>query len=107
MKRRTKDEGPRRIGEGLNTVVGRLGDGRTGGSASTLGMVFGHWEEIAGPAMSAHVWPLRLSGDVLTVAVDNPAWATQVRALSSELLDQVRNKCGGELTRIEVTVRRS
>jgi predicted nucleic acid-binding Zn ribbon protein len=44
---------------------------------------------------------------VLVVGVDDPAWATQLRFLESELLERLAAEFGpGEVTSIEVRVRR-
>jgi predicted nucleic acid-binding Zn ribbon protein len=74
-------------------------------SAAALGAVFTRWEEIAGPALARHAWPLRLSGGVLVVAVDHPAWATQVRALGTSLLARVGEVSGEVPDRLQVSVR--
>lgn len=74
-------------------------------SAGTLGAVFARWDEIAGPRLARHVRPLRLSGGVLVVAVDQPAWATQVRSLSADLLQRVAEVSGEAPARLQVTVR--
>lgn len=69
--------------------------------------MFARWDDIVGPAMARHVQPLRFSGGVLVVAVDQPAWATQVRALGSGLLARVGEVAGTVPDRLQVTVRRS
>ena len=58
-----------------------------------------------GPALARHVRPLRLSGGVLVVAVDQPAWATQVRALGAGLLTRVGEVGGVVPDRLQVTVK--
>jgi len=57
--------------------------------------------------MARHVRPVRLSGGVLVVAVDQPAWATQVRALGTGLLARVGEIGGTVPDRLQVTVKRS
>lgn len=74
-------------------------------SAGALGAVFSRWDEIAGPRLARHVRPLRLAGGVLVVAVDQPAWATQVRSLSTQLLQRVAEVSGEAPARLQVTVR--
>lgn len=73
--------------------------------AGSLSAVFTRWEEIAGPAVARHVRPVRLSGGVLVVAADHPAWATQVRSLGAGLLAKVGEVSGELPERLEVTVR--
>jgi predicted nucleic acid-binding Zn ribbon protein len=74
--------------------------------ASTLDAVFSHWEEAVGPAVAAHTHPLSLRDGTLVVAVDNPAWATQLRLLHGELMARLTAVVGdGAVTRLEVRVR--
>jgi predicted nucleic acid-binding Zn ribbon protein len=89
--------------DALDDVVGRLG----GPDAGALSAVFSRWEDIAGPVLAGHARPLRLQEGTLVVAVDHPAWATQVRMLGTALLGRVGEVCGTTPQRLEVTVRRS
>lgn len=107
------DRGPRPLTEGLEGVVARLVPPDPGEpsepspavSAGAMGAVFSRWEEIAGPTMARHVRPVRLAGGVLVVAVDEPAWGTQVRALGTELLRRVGEVAGERPQRLRVMVR--
>lgn len=103
------DVGPRRLGDSLDTALGRLMPATVPAEAptSSLSAVFSRWEEIAGPTVSRHVRPVRLAGEVLVVAVDQPAWATQVRTLASTLLSRVGEVTGTAPERLEVRVERS
>jgi len=83
--------------------VGRLG----GPDSGSLTAIFSRWEDIAGPVLASHVRPLHLQGGTLVVAVDHPAWATQVRMLAATLLARVGEVGGTTPQRLEVTVRRS
>jgi predicted nucleic acid-binding Zn ribbon protein len=74
--------------------------------AHSFGAIFGRWEEIAGPALAAHVRPLRVTEESLVLAADHPAWATQVRALGATLLVRVNDVAGCAPGRIEVVVKR-
>jgi len=91
------------LSDALDVLVGHFGQG----DAGAFGAVFSRWEEIAGPAIAGHVQPLRISGDVLVLRADHPAWATQVRALAPTLLAQIREITGGSPTRLEVVIRSS
>jgi predicted nucleic acid-binding Zn ribbon protein len=104
------DLGPRPLAESLDDAVSRLvppEPAETTGpaSAGAMGAVFARWEEIAGPAVARHVRPVRLAGGVLLVAVDEPAWATQVRTLGAHLLARVAEVAGERPDRLDVTVR--
>ena len=98
------NDDPIKLSEALRTVSDRLGVPRP----DVVTAVFGRWEEVVGPAMAAHVRPLRLHDDALVVAVDHPAWAAQLRHLSADVLDRVRAACGAEAAplRLEIRVKR-
>jgi predicted nucleic acid-binding Zn ribbon protein len=76
-----------------------------GPDASSLSAIFSRWEEIAGPTLAEHSRPVRLDAETLVVAVDRPAWATQVRMLASSVLDRVGEIGGRVPGRLEVVVR--
>jgi predicted nucleic acid-binding Zn ribbon protein len=91
------------VSESLDEVVRQIAPQ----SAGEFGAIFGQWEEIVGPAIAAHVRPIRVTDEALVVAADHPAWATQVRALGTSLLAQVGEAAGRAPGRLEVVVRRS
>jgi len=115
------DRGPRPVGESIDGVLADMAPPAPGGGVSaggpdtpapapttaTLTAVFARWEEIVGPTVARHVKPVRLTGGVLVVAVDQPAWATQVKALGSGLLARVGEVGGVVPDRLQVTVKRS
>ena len=96
--------GPVRIGDALGEVASTLGAGR----ADVVGAVFGRWDDIVGPAVAAHVSPVRVDGGTLVVSADHPAWATQIRHLAPDILARLSEVCGARnaLERLEVRVRR-
>ncbi len=98
-----RNDGPRRVGESMDQAIRRI----TPRSAGEFGAIFGRWEEIVGPRVAAHVWPIRVTEEALVVAADHPTWATQVRALGSTLLAQVQEAAGRAPSRVEVVVRRN
>jgi len=79
-----------------------------GPGPSALQAVFGRWEEIVGAAASGHSRPVSIARGTLVIAVDQPGWATSLRALSAQLLKRVEEVAGpGVADRIEVKVRSS
>ncbi|HUC37589.1 MAG TPA: DUF721 domain-containing protein [Acidimicrobiales bacterium] len=104
MRRRSGDEDPVPVSESVAAVSARLGVG----DARTVATVFGHWDDIVGPALCAHVHPLRLVDETLVVAVDHPAWATQVRQLAPRIIERLAEVCasGEAPQRLEVRVTR-
>ena len=101
-RRRRGGDSPRRVSESLDTIVRAISPQ----SAGEFGVIFGHWEEIVGARLAAHVQPVRATPTALVVAVDHPAWATQVRALGTTLLAEVAKAAGRAPERLEVVVRR-
>jgi predicted nucleic acid-binding Zn ribbon protein len=73
---------PKRVGEGLD----RLARSLSGVGAQPLATVFTEWQAVVGDTLAAHCRPLALDGTRLVIGVDEPAWATQVRFLETELL---------------------
>ncbi len=102
----TRDGGndPKPVATGLDRVVRGLG----GPSVETVGGVFGRWAEIVGDNVAAHTRPIAVRGRALHVAVDDPAWAPELRFLEGRILERLEAVVGtGEVDRIEVRVRPS
>jgi predicted nucleic acid-binding Zn ribbon protein len=98
-----REGGPRPVGTSLDEVSRRLGLR----DARGIGRLFTNWEGLVGAAMALHVQPVRLDAEALVVAVDHPAWATEVRQLGEELLDRVSEETGAPRPRrMEIRVRR-
>ena len=93
---------PRRLADDLDTLVRRLGV--PAGSASAG--VFTRWEEAVGAGVARHAQPLSLRGTTLIVGVDGPAYATQLRMLTPQLLARLAELAGpGAVEAVEVRVR--
>ena len=71
-----------------------------------IGGVFGRWADAVGQNVAAHVKPVRLDQGVLTVEVDDPVWATQVKFLSGTITARLAEVAKVEIERIEVRVAR-
>jgi len=94
---------PKSLKASLDRVARTLG----GPDAGSLSGVFGQWADIVGPQLAAHARPLSLSSGVLIVAVTEPAWATELTYLNSELLRRFGEALGeGVVQRVEVRLRR-
>ena len=97
-------EGPplRRIGEDLDVLVRRFG--APGGAKAAA--VFTRWADAVGDAVASHATPLSLRGTTLVVGVDAPAYATQLRMLTPQLLARLADLAGpGVVDAVEVRVR--
>ena len=93
---------PRRVADDLDAVLGRLG----GGSAEVTGIVFRQWAEAVGAAIAVHASPVALRGTTLVVAVDQPAYATQLRMMSNQLIARLTELAGpGAVDALDVRVR--
>jgi predicted nucleic acid-binding Zn ribbon protein len=94
-------EEPVAVTEALERVLRGL---RAGTTRRAVGGVFGRWEETVGPALAAHVRPVRLDRAVLLVEVDDPAWATHLRFLEDDLCRKVAEVTGTTVERLEIRV---
>jgi predicted nucleic acid-binding Zn ribbon protein len=94
-------DGPRRLAESLGALMAPLG----GSEAATAATIFARWEELAGLGLGEHATPVRLRDGVLVVAVDQPAWATQLRLLGPQLLTRIAELTGERPDRLEIRVR--
>ena len=75
-------------------------------SADATRSIFADWSEIVGDQIAEHARPHALRERTLVVAVTDPAWATQLRFLETELLGRITAATGSdEVTAIEVRVR--
>jgi predicted nucleic acid-binding Zn ribbon protein len=64
------------------------------------------WPELVGEGIAEHTRPRALRDGTLWVAVDDPAWATQLRWLEADLLARLGEVVGPDrVARIEVRVR--
>ena len=73
---------------------------------ATVRSVFDDWADIVGDQLASQAYPLALRDGVLTLAVHDPAWATQLRFLEAELLATIAARFGpDEVTAIVVRVR--
>lgn len=79
---------------------------RGGAGRAEVGGVFGRWEEVVGANVAANVRPIRLADGTLLVEVIDPAWATQMRFLTDNVLRRLVEVAGVTVERIEVRVRR-
>lgn len=91
----------------LSDVLARVLRGmKVSDESKALGL-FSHWPDIVGPAVAEHVSPKRLEKRVLTVEVDDAAWATQLKFLESQLLSTLKDHIGDEVDSLNIKVRRS
>ena len=80
------------VGEALGEIAATLGLPEPG----VLGALTGHWADIVGPAVAAHARPRSLRRGVLTIVVDAPSWATQLRYLEADVMGRARAVLGSD-----------
>ncbi len=93
---------PRPVKDSLDVVARSLG----APPAAALGSLFSRWPELVGTTLAVHCRPLSLVRGTLVVAVDNGAWAAQLRWLEADVLRRLEERLGpGVVTALEVRVR--
>jgi hypothetical protein len=90
---------PTPVGETLGAFVRRRGwDERLRGATA-----WSRWEDIVGPDLASRCEPVRVAGGTLLVRAENQVWATQLRYLTTQLLDNA-NRVLGEGTVKDVRI---
>lgn len=84
---------PRSLGDSLERLAGELGFEAHARAVAVLE----HWPTVAGPEVAEHADPLHLRDGVLTVSVDEPAWATHLRYLGPNLAADLNAAVGAEV----------
>ncbi|NNE11667.1 MAG: DUF721 domain-containing protein [Ilumatobacter sp.] len=98
----SEPDDPIPISAALDGVVRSL----RGPSRAAVGGVFGRWTEAVGEQVAEHVRPVKLDERILVVEVDDPAWATQVKFLTTMITGRLQEVAGVEVDRIDVRVDR-
>jgi predicted nucleic acid-binding Zn ribbon protein len=100
MARHAEDE-PIPLADALAKVGAELGLA-PGGAHGTLET---RWDEVMGADVAAHTRLVSLRDGVLTVAVDDPIWATQLRYLEPAVVTRATALLGpGVVARVRVRV---
>lgn len=86
----------------LNALLRRMGSE----SSNVVAGVFGEWEAIVGMHIAAHVVPVMIKDSRLVVSVDDPAWATQMKFLESDIAEKVSRMTQMTILGIDVRVKR-
>lgn len=99
----TRVEGPTALSSELARLTRRPGWSERLGSTR----MWAGWEEIVGAELLAHCEPVRLAGRVLVVRAESPAWATQLRYLTAQLLERSAGVLGaGSVGEVRIVVGR-
>jgi predicted nucleic acid-binding Zn ribbon protein len=78
-------------------VLARLIKARGWQQPAAEGTVFGAWEKVVGPEISARCRPVKLENRELTVEAESTAWATQLRALAPTIIKRIAAEVGNNV----------
>jgi predicted nucleic acid-binding Zn ribbon protein len=92
---------PTPVGETLGAFVRRRGwDERLRGATA-----WSRWEDIVGAELAARCEPVRIAGGTLLVRAENQVWATQLRYLTAQMLDNAERVLGpGTVREVRIVV---
>jgi len=92
-----EDPGPRRLGDALERVLP---------GSTALATLTATWSTVVGEALAAHTRPTKIAGGTLVIAVDDPAWAAQLKWLEQDLVSRCTDALGpGVVTSTRTVVR--
>ena len=90
---RSKKDDPEKLSNILNDLV-TTRDWKKGIAEGTL---FTKWREIVGNEIADHCEPITLFEGRLTIKAESTSWATQLRLITPELLQNIRSRSEGAL----------
>ncbi len=96
---RSKKEDPEKLSNILSDLV-TTRDWKKGIAEGTL---FTKWREIVGNEIADHCEPITLFEGRLTIKAESTSWATQLRLITPDLLENIRSRSEGALVE-ELTV---
>jgi predicted nucleic acid-binding Zn ribbon protein len=83
---------PARVSDLLDEVLSAQGLR----SVTWMARLISSWPEIVGPLLSGKTSPARLRARVLTVLVQNHAWAQELQLRKQDLVDRIHRMLGNE-----------
>ena len=92
---------PEPVAASLDRLVRQLG---WGPKAAAVGVI-ADWERIVGPSIAANARAVASEGTTLAIAVEDPAWATQLRWMEAEILGRLAEELGARFERLTIRVR--
>lgn len=102
-RRRGGWDGPRPIQTGVARVMHHL----HAPQPTIVQSVFDHWEALVGDVIAAHCRPAKIVSGVLVIEVDDPAWASELTWLSSDLVRRIQKQLEtNEINEISVKLAR-
>jgi hypothetical protein len=103
-RRRAKpDDAPTSLADALSEIGAELGLPDPG----FVGVLTEHWADVVGASIAGHAHPRDLRDGTLTIAVDAPPWATELRYLEADICARFRAITGRDaIQRVRVVVER-
>ena len=83
----------------VRDALGALGDELGLPAPGAISALTERWAEIVGPALAPHARLRTLRGGVVTIAVDAPAWATELRYQQDTLKERIEEVTGRDVVR--------
>jgi len=83
----------------VRDALGNLGRQLGLPEPAELGGITEHWDEVVGPDVAKHARLRSLRAGVLTIAVDAPPWATELRYQEDTIRRRVAEVTGADLVR--------
>ncbi len=89
----------------LRDAIERVGRELGLAGPDVVDTLIAHWRDIVGHAIAEHAQVRSVRDGECTIAVDGPAFATQLRYAANDLVARVNDHCGaGSVTSIRVVV---
>ena len=79
------------VGEILKEVLKARGLG----NGDIFILIQRNWAAAVGEKITQHAWPLMLRNGRLTVAVDSPAWMSELSMLSPQIIEKINSRLKG------------
>jgi predicted nucleic acid-binding Zn ribbon protein len=83
----------------LGRLVSRMAKDRGWNEQLSGGQVFAKWPQLVGAEVAQHATPVTLRDGELLVQAESTAWATQLRLLQRQLLQQIAKGVGPNVVR--------
>lgn len=99
----TGDRGPQPVAASVERLLDHLGVP----PPATTDALAERWPQLVGPLLAERSRPGTIRDGVLSVHVDDPAWVTQFRFSSGEILSRIHTQVSPDVTRLDVRVRRA
>jgi predicted nucleic acid-binding Zn ribbon protein len=89
----------------LRDAIERVGRELGMPSPEVVDTIVAGWRDLVGAAIAEHASVRSVHDGECTIVVDGPAWATQLRYGSTDLIARVNERCGeGSVTSVKVVV---